>query len=179
MLTALLFITLIAVGGVVILFGWGDRRHNQPHWCVAGYPAARFPARTLVQDGPLASLTAIQSRLLRMQQQLPPGTDTAVWLQVFLGELRAIMDTAYTVMLATNGYERSPIFDWLVVELQQIEREIAFYIAQDLLLGDADPHHELFAGRLASLRMCASELGSLQPEWGIGSRGLGSRGLGT
>jgi hypothetical protein len=158
MLVALICISVVAIAGVWVVFRWSEQPSARPQWQMPGYPADQFPARELVQDGPLAALATTQIRLLAMYHQLPPDGDAAAWLRVFLGELRAIMDNAYGVALATDGYERSPIFDWLAVELQQIEADIASQIAEYLLLREGDPQQELLAGRLASLRMCAHEL---------------------
>ncbi len=161
MLIALLLVSVVAVVGVLVVFSWSEQPSAHVQWQMPGYPPDRFPVRELVQDGPLAAFGATQTRLLAMYRQLPSEGDTTVWLRIFLCELRAIMDNAYYVALVTDSYERSPIFDWLVVELQQIETEIAGQIAECLLLQEGDAQQELLAGRLASLRMCARELTTL------------------
>jgi hypothetical protein len=161
MFIALVLVSIVAVAGVLVVFRWSEQPSAHLQWQMPGYPPDRFPIRELVQDGPLAAFGATQMRLLAMYRQLPSEGDTTAWLRIFLCELRAIMDNAYYVAQLTDDYERSPIFDWLVVELQQIETEIAGQIAQYRLLQEGNIRHEILAGRLASLRMYARELTSL------------------
>jgi hypothetical protein len=71
------------------------------------------------------------------------------------------MHTAYRVLAITHVYGRPAQFERLVAEVQQIETHVACHIADRLLSGDGDAHHELLDGRLATLRLCLRELASV------------------
>lgn len=154
----LVVVSIVAVTSVIVLFRRSENIDEHQRWQIVGYPSQLVPAHELTRNGPLAALIVVQARLLSMYRQLPADSDVAIWLRMFLYELRTIMDTAYYAAQVTDAYERSPLFDWLVVEVQQIEADLAVRIAQRLLLPADDPEQELLAARLASLRMCVREL---------------------
>lgn len=160
-------ISLVAVASVMLLLRVSARGDRLRPEMVLGYPSAFFPAQGLTHHGPLAALAATQARLLSMYRQMPPASKSAIWLHTFLCELREIMDTTYCAALVTEVYGQSPVFDWLVVELQRVEEEIASQIARRLLLSEGDAQREFLTGRLATLRMCARELASTGEPMGL------------
>jgi hypothetical protein len=125
---------------------------------VEGYPPDRFANRELLTLAALVDLAAAQGRLLAMQRALPPQSDEAVWLATFLSELRPLMNTAYRVAAATRPYGTPAGLDALSAEVVRIESEVAAQIARRMLGWAADADHELLDGRLAALRLCASQL---------------------
>jgi hypothetical protein len=116
----------------------------------------------------LRALAATQARLVSVYRRLPasdptiPVGDLAIWLRVFLLELRQMMDTAYRVAVITDVYQQSTHLNRLVAEVQQIERQIADDLAQRLMAADGDTRNELLNRRLTALRECAHELASLE-----------------
>src|SRR3712207_4010241 len=86
---------LVAVGAVIWLLRLSARQQARPGPIMVGYPVDLFPATGLTREGPLATLAATQARLVAIYTHMPPQSDSAIWLQTFLRELREIMDTAY------------------------------------------------------------------------------------
>lgn len=164
-------VTVIAIGAVLLLLRI-SARGAAAHGIVKGYPPSLFPCQNLVRSGALAALAATQTRLLSVYEQAPAQSDLAVWLGPFLRELREIMDTAYCVVVITQPYGSPPQLERLVAEVQEVEAQIAGHAVQLLLARDGDAEQELLDGRLAALRMCASELGRVagaQPAMPSGS----------
>jgi hypothetical protein len=153
-------VTLIATVVVVMLLRI-SARGMAVRGIVQGYPPSLFPCQDVVRGGALAALAATQARLLSVYQQAPAQSDLAVWLGPFLRELREIMDTAYRVAAITQPYGSPPQLERLVAEVQEVEAQIAGHAVQLLLARDGDAEQELLDGRLAALRMCATELGRL------------------
>ena len=148
-------VAAIALGAIVLLLRLSTRTTSSG--IARGYPAGLFPRQDLVRSGSLAALAAIQARLLAIYEQTPRQSDLAVWLQLFLGELRAIMDTAYRVAVISSAYGPHPLLDRLVANIQAIETEVAEHAIQ-LVLASSDAEQEWLSARLATLRMCAGEL---------------------
>lgn len=151
-------VAAIAVGAVAVLW-----RVSQPHTTrhtefVLGYPADLFPAHDVVNHPALQALAATQARLLSIYSGLSPASDTARLLHSFLNELRALMDLAYRTALVTRAYGQSTQLDKLVVEVQQIEKELADYVIERLLAYEGDGQMALLTSRLEALRACAHEL---------------------
>lgn len=155
-LLGLIVVCLVAVGALLLLVrqGGGGRSRG----LLLGYPASLFPEQELTASGPLSELAATQARLALMYEQLPSHSELSIWLRAFLDELREIMDTAYRVSVITRAYGRPPQLERLIDEVQEIESQVADQVARRLLARDADQHHEHLDGRLATLRLCASEL---------------------
>lgn len=152
-------VTLIAVGAVLVLLRLSSRAHARQGGVIRGYPAHLFPARNIiVQCGALTALAATQERLLTLYAQAPAQSDMAIWLAAFLRELRQIMDTAYHVAVAAQGYGQPPQLDRLVAEVQAIEAQIAQHAVDLLLARDGDAAQESLNGRLMVLRLCAREI---------------------
>jgi hypothetical protein len=151
-------VTMIAIGAVLLLLRI-SARGAAARGIVRGYPPSLFPRQDVVRAGALAALAATQARLLSVYEQAPVQSDLGVWLGPFLRELREIMDTAYRVAAITQPYGSPPQLDRLVAEVQEVEAQIAGHAVQLLLARDGDAEQELLDGRLAALRMCASELG--------------------
>jgi hypothetical protein len=149
---------VVAVGAVLLLLRSNTDTAARDIDQVLGYPPNQFMARELVRSEPLVELAAIQARLVSIYWQLPPHSDSAIWLRAILAELRAIMDTAYYVMTITEVYGQPPQLERLIVEVQLIEQEVAAYMTSQLLMRDGDAQHELLDGRLATLRLCARQL---------------------
>ena len=151
-------VTVIAVGVVLLLLRTSARSTSSRGGMVQGYPPSLFPRQDLVRSGQLAALAATQARLLALYEQAPIHSDLAVWLQPFLHELRAIMDTAYRAMAIAHVYDQQVQLDRLVAEVREAELQIASQALQRMLARDGDAELELLDGRLATLRMCAREL---------------------
>jgi hypothetical protein len=149
-------VAAIALGAILLLLRLSTRTTSSG--IARGYPAGLFPRQDLVRSGPLAALAAIQARLLAIYEQTPRQSDLAVWLQLFLGELRAVMDTAYHVAVISSAYGPHPLLDRLVANIQAIEAEVAEHAIQLVLAGGGDAEQEWLSARLATLRMCAGEL---------------------
>ena len=159
-LLGLAAVIVVAAGAVWLFLRIGGRSETRRDEMLLGYPPHLFPARDLTRNGPLAILATTQARLLLVYRQLPAHSDSAIWLRTFLSELREIMDTAYRVAVITDVYGGHAPLDRLVVEVQQIEQEVAGHVARRMLLHDGDAQQELLAGRLATLRLCVRELAS-------------------
>jgi hypothetical protein len=154
-------VAVLAVGAVLLLLrmsGPPSARHGA---LVLGYPPDLFPARRLVQSGPLLALAAIQGRLLSIYQQLPVGSEMGLWLEPFLNELREIMNTAYRVLVITEVYGRPARLEGLIAEVEQLEAQVAEHITHRLLAREGDAQEELLEARLAMLRLCMEELGEV------------------
>lgn len=85
---------------------------------VQGYPAGRFPKEQIAASAPLEALAALHTRLIELQQYLPPGSSDARWLGAFAGRLRLVMDDAYTRLEATPPPARERL-------LERLDREVA------------------------------------------------------
>lgn len=151
-------VAALAVGSVLLLLRLGGRGSSRQGAFVVGYPSDLFPAHTLVQAGPLAVLATIQGRVLSIYRQIPPESETGLWLETFLLELREIMDTAYRVMVVTEVYGRPTQLDAVVAEVQQLEAQVAEHVTQRLLAREGDARDELLEARLETLRLCMEEL---------------------
>jgi hypothetical protein len=162
-LLGLVAVAVVAVGTVLLMLHLSSRSGTKHGPLLLGYPSDLFPAADLSRGSPLAALAATQTRLLSMYGQMPPHSDSAIWLRTFLHELREIMNTAYRITLITAAYGRSVPLDVLIAEVQQIEREVVEHVAQRLILGDGDAQSELLAVRLATLRLCVRELALVSP----------------
>jgi hypothetical protein len=158
----------VAVGAVLLLLRATRRSDPRDGEIVLGYPPDLFPVYQVTQQPALRALAATQARLLSVYRRLPahdraaPVGEIAVWLRVFLLELRQMMDTAYRVALVSDLYGHSRYLDQLVAEVQAIEAQIADDIARRLLGTDGPRHDEALGRRLALLRQCARELTSLE-----------------
>jgi hypothetical protein len=157
-LLGLLAVALLAAGATAFMLRVGTQLTGQQRELVPGYPPALFPVRELTRSGPLAVLAETQGRLLSVYHQLPPSSDSAIWLRTFLIELRAIMDSAYQVSATTAAYSHLALLDLLVAEVTLIEEQVVREVANNLLHVEGDRSSELLAGRIATLRMCAREL---------------------
>ena len=85
---------------------------------VQGYPAGRFPKGQLAASAPLEALAALHTRLVELQQYLPPGSNDARWLGAFAGRLRLVMDAAYARLETTPPQARARL-------LERLDREVA------------------------------------------------------
>lgn len=162
-------VVLATLGGLWLLLRLPAGRSRPSGGLVLGYPPDLFPARELTRSPALLALAATQSRLLSIYRQMPAHSELAVWVRTFLNELREIMDTAYRVALVTEVYGQPALLDRLIVEVEQIETQVAEQVAQRLLARDGDAQQELLDGRLAALRMCMRELALVSE---VGTRGL-------
>jgi hypothetical protein len=149
-------VAAIALGAIALLLRLSARTTSSG--VARGYPPGLFSRQDLVRNGPLAALAAIQARLLAIYEQTPNQSDLAIWLQLFLSELRGIMDTAYRVAAISSAYGPHPRLDRLVADVQAIEAEIADHAIQLVLASNGDSEQEWLSARMATLRMCASEL---------------------
>jgi len=169
-LLGLAVVIVVAVGAVWTLLRMTHHRAPEHDGLVLGYPPDQFPVQRVVRHPALRALAATQARLVSVYRQLPvsdrtvPVNDLAIWLRVFLAELRQMMDTAYRVAVITDAYGRSAHLDRLAAEVQQLETQIADDITQRLLGYDGGAHDEVLNRRLAMLRSCARELASLEGE---------------
>lgn len=160
LLLGLGFVIVVAIGGIGVLLRQGSAPISRGASLIPGYPVGRYPAYARIADHRLAELAAVQTRLIAIYQQLPLQSASAIWLGTFLQELREIMDTAYRVTVATEDYGPSPLLDWLILEVEQIEQELSSKIAERLFLREGDGAGEPLTGRLATLRMCVREMSS-------------------
>jgi hypothetical protein len=156
----LALVIVFALGAVLLLLRLSERRERRDTRLL-GYPPDLFPAEALTRSGPLAALAATQARLAALEAQLPPRSDQGIWLRTFLGELRAIMDTAYHVATIAWVYGQMAQLERLAAEVQAIEAEVANHVTRRLLTHGSEAHDELLDGRLATLRLCVRELAGL------------------
>ena len=160
-------VIVVAIGAVAVLLRSPRRRTPPVGEVVVGYPPDLFPVRCVVRQPALQALAATQARLLAVYQRLPvsdrtaPVSEIAIWLKVFLLELRQMMDTAYRVALVTDVYGHSPHLDRLVADVQQIEAQLADDITRRLLGADGELRDDVLNRRLEMLRQCARELAGL------------------
>lgn len=165
-LLGLSLVVMVTLLGVALVLRGSGRAPVATGALLIGYPPSRYPAQHLMTIGPLAMLAATQSRLVAMYGHMDQASDSAIWLRIFLQELREIMDTVYRTAVITDGYGHTPAVGELVVELQQIERVLVEQLGQRMLQRDGDAHAELLAGRVATLHLCVRELAQLaeQPD---------------
>ncbi|HEX8682161.1 MAG TPA: hypothetical protein VF707_07605 [Ardenticatenaceae bacterium] len=166
-------VAVLALGAVSFLLwitGEPRRRHGA---LVLGYPPDLFPARHLTQSGMLLALAAVQARLVSIYRQIPAESETGLWLEAFLKELREIMNTAYRVVVVTEIYGRPTALESLVAEVEQLERQVVEHITQRLLARDGDAQEELLDARLEMLRVYMQELARLSASEGIDPRPKG------
>jgi len=152
-------VALVAIGVVAVMLRLLDR--NSKSAIVEGYPPHFFPHQELTHAGPLADLAATQLRLLKVYRQLPPRSEASVWLWAFLGELRAIMDSAYRVAGVTTIYgDESPLVR-VAAEVHQFEHQLVDRVVQQMLHAGDGFDSGLLDARLATLRRFTQEMGAL------------------
>ena len=105
---------VLMLGTMTVISARARREWRQ----VQGYPAGRFPKEQLAASAPLESLAALHTRLVELQQYLPPGSSDARWLGAFAGRLRLVMDAAYARLETTPPPARARL-------LERLDREVA------------------------------------------------------
>jgi hypothetical protein len=159
-------IILVAAGAVWLLFRV-TRRPPARDNLVLGYPPEHYPAHEATRLPALRKLAATQARLHAVYHRLPSSDPTlqvgevAIWLRVFLVELRRMMDAAYRVALIADVYRQADHLDRLAAEVAELESQIADDIAQVLLGHQGAVRNEALSRRLGALRECAGELGRM------------------
>lgn len=152
-------VALVAIGIVAFMLRMLDGRGTSS--AIEGYPPHLFPRQDLTRTGPLADLAATQRRLLEVYQQLTPRSEAAVWLAAFLGELRAMMDSAYRVASVTALYGDDSPLARVTTEVRQFERQLVDRVVQQMLHTGEGFDSEQLDMRLATLRRFTQEMGAL------------------
>jgi hypothetical protein len=151
-------VLLVAVGVLWVVLRAADQDKGDGVQWMAGYPLAYFPVAALTSSGPLATLTHIQHRLIRLYGGLPLESDLALWLNPFLTELRAIMDQAYQVALITRLYGQQEVLEQLANEVSLLEKQVAEQVTLRLVSRPSSDTFTALDEQLGVLRLCVEHL---------------------
>jgi hypothetical protein len=165
----------VAAAAVALALRLNRRRAAEHEGIVLGYPPELYPTGVAASAPALGALAAVQARLTAVDRQLAaadPGMtvgDLALWLRVFLLELRRLMDAAYRAAVITDAYGGADRLDRLAVEVRTIEAQVIDDITGRLLGEAGAGRPDRLNRRLAALRDCARELAEVTaPPTGAG-----------